>query len=123
MKKTFSPPHSGLYKALPTICAELTESIQFCQRGTRVYFAFRPSEDDEFIELLGQTRLNQIQAIVARWDQIRLPVIRDVPAVIAERCWRGTREETEAVLQMIIQKVPDLGGKQERNRFAPDVEV
>lgn len=120
MKKVFGGPHRGLYAKLPTICAELTESIKFCQRGARVYFVVRPDPDSEFAELIGLTRLNALQAIVARWHQIRFPEIRDVRHEIAERCWRGTKEETYAALEIVKQK---LGSRPDRNPYAPDIEI
>lgn len=121
MQKTFRSVLSGLYRTLPTLCAELRHSVGYCPRGARVYVVQKPDTDIPFVEVLAQTRLNRIVRIDVKWDSLRHPEILDVRSHIAERCWRGTREETQAALSQMKEKLREQAGTVDP--FAPDVEV
>jgi len=121
MRRVFGGHLSGLYKKLPCIVCELRENVERVPRGGRVYMCERPDVSEEFVTVLGLTRLNDLQTIVVRWDQLRFPEVRAVSAGIAERCWRGTREETQQAVEQIRERLAESAGS--ADPFAPDVEL
>ncbi|TXH42499.1 MAG: hypothetical protein E6Q97_35675 [Desulfurellales bacterium] len=121
MKRIYGGIFDGLYPKLPTLCAELKRPMNFCPRGARVYCVTKPDPDLNFVEVLGHTRLNRIVRFDVPWDALRYPEIHKVRAVIAERCWRGTKDETAAALEMMKEKLGTVSS--DVDPFAPDVEV
>lgn len=121
MQKTFRSVLSGLYRKLPTLCAELRHSVGHCPRGAAVYIVAKPDVEVPFVEVLAHTRLNRIVRIDVKWESLRHPEIRDVRSAIAERCWRGTKEQTQQAIAEMKERIADKSGTVDP--FAPDVEV
>lgn len=121
MRKAFGGPYSGLFAKLPTICAELREPVGFVRKGSRVYLCEKPDTENEFVTVLGLTGMNYMELLVLKWDQLRYAELRSVPAGIAERCWRGTKEETLAALTAVKEKLKT--DAHAGDPFAPNIDI
>ena len=128
MRKIFGSNISGLYQSLPTLVAELNEELSFRDgghmtshdRGSRAYLILsRPNPlDSETVACLVRNKMNQFRMREISWKSLRFPEVARVPASIAERCWRGTREQMDDLVQRI------QGSKTAKfDSFAPDVEL
>lgn len=126
MRKTFGRPLSGLYPFLPAIVAELNAPLQYRERGgvvthdkgTRAYLIL--SDPDplslETVECLVRTKMNQLRVREVVWSTLRFVEVATVPGIIGERCWRGTRDEMEELVERIkTEKIKRI------NDFSPDV--
>jgi hypothetical protein len=128
MKRFFGSSLAGLYPSLPTIVAELAEELTFIDnghavshdRGSRAYLVLRGQNpmDEDTVECLIRTKINQLRLREVPWSGLRFPEIANVPASIGERCWRGTKEEMQKMLQQIQAKKVSS-----KPRFAPDVNL
>lgn len=108
---------SNLYSVLPCIVAELAVDVSFPEgngrvhheRGGRAYFVLRGEDplSEPKAEVFVRTKLNVLKLRELPWDHFRFPDVVEVPAVIAERCWRGTPEETKAILDRMRAIIPD----------------
>ena len=89
-------------------------------RGSRAYLILsRPNPlDSETVDSLVRNKMNQFRMREISWKSLRFPEVARVPASIAERCWRGTREQMDDLVQRI------QGSKTAKfDSFAPDVEL
>jgi hypothetical protein len=128
MRKTFGSPLSGLFRSLPTIVAELNETM-ICRergstvchdRGSRAYLVMSDPNplESETVECLLRTKMNQFRLRDVPWRVLRFIELTSVPAVIGERCWRGSKREMEEMVTRIREE------KLVRvNNFAPDVDL
>lgn len=128
MRRTFGTHIAGLYAQLPTIVAETTEGLTFRnhgldithERGSRAYFVMSDPDPLKFdtVECLIRSRMNQFYVRDIKWTSLRFVEIANVPSNIGERCWRGTKEEMQALVARIkAEKLVRM------NSFAPDVDL
>ncbi len=119
---------AGLYVSLPTIVAELAEDIVFNERGyhvwhdrgSRVYLVMSHANplDSDTIDGLVRTKTNQMRLREIAWSALRFVEIDRVPSSIGEKCWRGTKEEMEQMIEQIRKEKITR-----RDNFAPDVDL
>jgi len=128
IKRHFGSHLSDLYSHLPVIVAELAEDVTFVDggfrivhdRSSRVYLVLSRENplESETVDCLARTALNRMKLREIPWDKIRFPDIARVPAVIGQHCWRGTKEEMEAmVAQIKATKMKPV------TNFAPDIDL
>ena len=128
MQKIFGSPISGLYTHLPTIVAELTEEMRFNehggavthQRGSRVYLVLSNPEplSSDTVDGIVRTQKNNLRARDIPWSSLRFFEIARVPSIIGERCWRGTKEEMEKMVERLKSEKQVLV-----NNFDPNVYI
>lgn len=128
MRKFFGSSLAGLYVSLPTIVAELAEDLVFDDRGfkiwhdrgSRVYLVMSHKNplDSDTIDGLVRTKTNQIRLREIAWSALRFVEIDRVPSSIGEKCWRGTKEEMDQMVERIRREKIKV-----RDNFAPDVDL
>ncbi len=74
--------------------------------------------DSDTVDCLVRNKMNQFRLRDISWKSLRFPEVARVPSNIGERCWRGTKDEMDAMVARIqAEKIVRVGS------FAPDVDL
>ena len=86
------------------LVADLSDSVAEFPQQSIVYLATPHMTESETVGAICRSVSGKLRSIDLPWRYLRNPRYRDVPVHISSHCWAGTDEESESVLNRVLQK-------------------